>query len=510
MGAAIYDWFVEVHLRNPHLLKALLAGTLVSCVCGVIGCFIILRRTAFLADAIAHSMLAGVVCGYLFMKLLFDVSASAPAMLIGSLLAGLVTVAMVGFVSRFSRIKEDTVIGIMYTGVFAFGGVLLSLFSQHVHIDLVHFLTGQLLAVQQADLWMMACVTVGVLTVVVLFFRQLQLVSFDPVMAASIGVPVLLFDYLLTTCTSLVVVAGVNVVGVILVVGLLIIPAGTAYLLCDRLGRMLWVSALFGLTSFLAGYLLSERINVAPGSAVVVASASQFLIVFCVAPRYGLFADWLRRRRIVPQRLIEDVLGCVLRAPGKCVPVATILNHVAGPAERIQRAVRSLERQQLLQIEQDEVTLTKNGRREARRLLRAHRLWESYLEHLGTPADQLHDRAHQLEHVHDEATVDYLDDKLGHPIHDPHGKLIPEDFVHLVPGETVTAALLREGHSGVITHLDAAASGLPLEVDMKIKVGPRDTEANLWRLILPDSRELSVDHALVDAITVRLDEEPAA
>lgn len=501
----LYDWFVELHLQNPHLMKALLAGTLVSCVCGVIGCFIILRRTAFLADAIAHSMLAGVVCGYLFMKLLFNVAASAPAMLIGSLLAGLLTVATVGFVSRFSRIKEDTVIGIMYTGIFAFGGVLLSLFSRHVHIDLVHFLTGQLLAVQQSDLWMMAFVTVGVLTVVVLFFRQLQLVSFDPVMAASIGVPVLVFDYVLTTCTSLVVVAGVNVVGVILVVGLLIIPAGTAYLLCDRLARMLWVSALFGFTSFVAGYVFSERINVAPGSAVVVASALQFLIVFCVAPRYGLFADWLRRRRIIPQQLVEDVLGCVLRAPGKQVPIETILNHVAGPADRIHRAVRSLERQELLEMNHDKVTLTDDGRREARRLLRAHRLWESYLEHLGTPADQLHDRAHQLEHVHDEAAVDYLDDKLGHPTHDPHGKPIPEDFVHLVPGETVTAALLREGHSGVITHIARAAEELPLFLDMSIKMGPRDTDDNLWRVILPNGEELSLDHHVVDAITVRLD-----
>ncbi len=95
---SVYDWFVALHQQNPHLLKALLAGTLVSSVCGVIGCFIILRRMAFLADAIAHSMLAGVVCGYLVMKLLFNVAASAPGMLIGSLLAGLLTVAMVGFI----------------------------------------------------------------------------------------------------------------------------------------------------------------------------------------------------------------------------------------------------------------------------------------------------------------------------------------------------------------------------------------------------------------------------
>jgi manganese/iron transport system permease protein/iron/zinc/copper transport system permease protein len=504
--SGIYDWFVALHQQNPHLLKALMAGILVSGVCGVIGCFIILRRTAFLADAIAHSMLAGVVCGYLFMKLVFDIAASAPAMLIGSLLAGLLTVAMVGFVSKFSRIKEDTVIGIMYTGIFAFGGVLLSLFSKHVHIDLVHFLTGQLLAVQNSDLWMMAFVAVGVLGVVILFFRQLQLVSFDPVMAASIGVPVLLLDYVLTTCTSLVVVAGVNVVGVILVVGLLIIPAGTAYLLCDRLSRMLIVSALFGFTSFVLGYLVSERINVAPGSAVVVASALQFLVVLCVAPRYGLFADWLRRRSIVPQQLVEDVLGSVLRAPGKRVPVATIVEHVAGGAERIQQAIRSLERQELLQIENEDVTLTDEGRREARRLLRAHRLWETYLQHLGTPADQLHDQAHVLEHVHDEATVDYLDDKLGHPIHDPHGKVIPEDFVHLVPGAEVKAALLREGWSATVTDLGAAARDLPLELGMRIQVGPRSEDQSLWTLLLPEEKEFSLDHVVMDAITVRLDE----
>ena len=132
----MYDWLVELQSTSPHTLKALLAGTLVSTVCGVIGCFIVLRRTAFLADALAHSMIAGVVCGYLIMQLLFKSSHSSGAMILGSLIAGVVTVTMVGFVSRFSRIKEDAVIGIMYTGIFAFGGVLLSMFSQYVHVGL--------------------------------------------------------------------------------------------------------------------------------------------------------------------------------------------------------------------------------------------------------------------------------------------------------------------------------------------------------------------------------------
>ena len=158
----MYDWLVEIHTASPHLIKALLTGLLVTTVCSVIGCFIVLKRTSFLADALAHSMLAGVVVGYLVMKLTFGQEAHAPAMLIGSIISGIITVAMIGFVSRMSRVKEDAVIGIMYTGIFAFGGVLVSLFSQYVHIDLLHFIVGQLLGVSDADLWMMAIVSVAV------------------------------------------------------------------------------------------------------------------------------------------------------------------------------------------------------------------------------------------------------------------------------------------------------------------------------------------------------------
>lgn len=505
---ALYDWAVEVHLHSPHLFRALITGTLVSTVCGVVGCFIILRRAAFLADALAHAMLAGVVCGYLLMKRMFAVEASAPAMLIGSIVAGMITVVMVGFVSRFSRLKEDTVIGIMYTSIFALGGLLLSLFSKDVLIDLAHFLTGNVLAVENSDLWMMGLVAAVVLTAVILFFRPLQLISFDRVMAASLGIPVLAMDYLLTGCTSLVVVSGVNVVGVILVVGLLIIPAATAYLLCDRLSRMLVVAALFGWTSFLAGYLLSEQINVASGSAIVVASAAQFAVVLVVAPRYGLAADWLRRWRAIPQQTIEDILGCVLRAPGKQVRLNTILEHVRQRSDRVRRALRRMDRDRLVTFDGQTVALTDRGRVEARRLLRAHRLWETYLEHLGTPAEELHDRAHRLEHVHDEATVDYLDDKLGHPTHDPHGKEIPEDFVHLVPGAQVKSSLLREGREGRVTAIGKTLESTPLAVGMRITAGPRAGDDDRWTFVLPDGNQITLDHEAADALTVQLADTP--
>lgn len=504
---SLFEFIATWHAKQPHLLSALLAGSLVSTVCGVLGCFIILRRMAFLGDAIAHTMLAGVTCGYLLMKLLFGSEANAPAMLLGAIISGFLTVVMIGFVSRLSRIKDDTAIGIMYTGIFAVGGMLASLFSHVIHVDLLHFMTGNVLAVDSLDLWLIAVVAVVVFAVVILFFRQLQLISFDPVMAASIGVHVVLLDYVLTACTSLVVVSAVNIVGVILVVGLLVTPAATAYLLCDRLSRMLWVAAILAETSFLAGYWLSSWLNVAPGAAIVVAATLQFLVVLLVAPRYGLLSDWLRRRGAVPQRLIEDVLSCVLKAPSATVSFATVTEFVHEPADAVRRAIAQLERQGMLNQDQGNVTLTDVGLHEARRLLRAHRLWETYLQRLGTPEAELHAKAHELEHLHDEEAVDYLDDKLGHPLVDPHGAEIPEDFVHLVPGAEVSAALLREGRRAEVIRVGPASGTSLLREGMQVTAGARQAGGLEWVLLLPGGGRVVLDHDAADAVLVRVLEE---
>ncbi|MCP4451848.1 MAG: metal ABC transporter permease, partial [Planctomycetes bacterium] len=150
-------------LRETFMQKAMLGGSVVAIVCGVVGCLIILRRMAFLGDALSHAMIAGVAGGYLFMKLLFGIEASAPAMLIGSLIAAVLTVALIGFVSRVSRIKEDAAIGIMYTGIFAGGVVLVSIFRHYIHIDLMHFIMGDVLGISDTDLWVSAITSALVL-----------------------------------------------------------------------------------------------------------------------------------------------------------------------------------------------------------------------------------------------------------------------------------------------------------------------------------------------------------
>jgi len=502
----LWTLFIEP-LGQQSFQKALIGGSLVAVVCAVVGCYIILRRMAFLGDALAHAMLAGVTAGYLIMLVFFGVSADAVAMFIGSIIAGLITVLLIGFVSRVSRIKDDTAIGVIYTGIFAVGGLLASYFNDLIHIDLYHFITGMVIGVEDADLWMMATVATIVLCVVILFFRQLQITSFDPVMAASIGVPVLLIDYMLTICTSLVVVSAVRLVGVILVVGLLVTPAATAYLICDRLSRMQIVASVFGVTGVVAGLYVSTWIgDIATGPSIVVAITLQFVVVLFVAPRYGLIADWLRRSRFLPQKVVEDVLRSLLKSHPQPVSFAELSGYAEALPDQLRRSLRSLEAQQLVQLDSGQYALTEEGQIESRRILRAHRLWETYLSHVGTPEEQIHDQAHVLEHLHDEDTVDYLDDKLGHPLVDPHGSEIPEDFVHLVPGTVVKSALLREGRGGVVETVPDEFVGV-LPKGTRVVAGPRRNDGRIWTLTLEDGSELALDHDQADEVQVRLDSD---
>lgn len=417
----IYELFIAP-LTETYFQKALLGGSMVAVVAGVVGCLVVLRRMAFLGDALSHAMIAGVAGGYLVMKLLFGLEAHAPGMLLGSLLAAVATVALISFVSRISRVKEDAAIGIMYTGIFALGVVAVSIFRHYIHIDLMHFIMGDILGVADSDLWVSAFVSAFVLTVLILFFRHFQLTTFDPIMAASIGLPVLLIDYVLTTCVSLVVVSAVSMVGVILVVGLLITPAATAYLLCDRLDRMMALAALFGVTSVAGGLYLCVWLDSAGGGAIMLFCTLQFLAVLVVAPKYGLLARWLRLRRQVPQQTVEDVLTTVLRN-NKQASMETI-KHYVGDGIALNRAVRQMVRDGLLSERQKVYELTGKGEHEAAKVLRAHRLWEAYLENIGTPQEQLHPTAHRLEHIHG-GTMEYLDEKLGQPAQDPHGRDIP-------------------------------------------------------------------------------------
>jgi manganese/iron transport system permease protein/iron/zinc/copper transport system permease protein len=418
----MFELFISP-LTETYFQKALIGGSIVAIVAAVVGCLVVLRRMAFLGDALSHAMIAGVAGGYLVMKMLFGLEAHAPGMLLGSLIAAVSTVALISFVSRISRVKEDTAIGIMYTGIFALGVVAVSIFRHYIHIDLMHFIMGDILGVADTDLWVSAFVAAAVLTILILFFRHFQLATFDPIMAASIGLPVVFLDYLLTTCVSLVVVSAVSMVGVILVVGLLITPAATAYLLSDRLDKMMILAALFGVTSVVGGLYLCVWLDSAGGGAIMLFCTLQFLVVLTVAPKYGLLSRWIRLRNLIPQQIVEDILTTILRYD-RPTPKSIIVKYVE-TGKGLDKALNQMIQDSLLSESNSDFALTEKGLAEATKVLRAHRLWETYLETIGTPDREVHSTAHQLEHLRGKDTIEYLDEKLGSPEQDQHGKKIP-------------------------------------------------------------------------------------
>ncbi|TYT73456.1 iron chelate uptake ABC transporter family permease subunit [Desulfobotulus mexicanus] len=497
------------HLQGPlsHLffIKALMAAILVGLVCGVTGCLVILRKMSFLGDAISHAMIAGVAAGYLIMKLLFGVEAHAPAMLFGALVAAVVTVGLIHFVSSVSRIKEDTAIGIMYTGIFALGVVMVSLFREHIHIDLMHFIMGDVLAVSNADILLAAFVCCIVLTLILLFFRHFQASAFDPVMAAAIGIPVGLFHGLLTLCVSLVVVVGVGMVGVILVVGLLITPAATAYLLTNRLDRMMILAALFAVNGAICGLFLAYAMDVAGGGAIMLFLSLQFLVVLMIAPEHGILTRYIRKIRHIPDEITEDILAGLLRKDPMGLAPAFLL-ETAGTGIRLGRALARLEKEGQITRQTDLIHLSPKGRKKALTLRRSHRIWESYLAHAGVDEEKIHEKAHELEHIHDPDLLKNLDDLLGHPMTDPHGSEIPQDPCLHKKGFIFSSSLLRPGQQARIRRVPEFLRE-KLKENMPLFLKARDETGEKWKFVLPSGEPLVLDHASADALMVEMDEK---
>lgn len=277
--------FIDQVSRYNYLQQALIAAILVGIICGVIGCFIILRGMALMGDAISHAVLPGVVIAYMVGASFF----------VGAVIAGVLTALGIGYVSQNSRIKDDSAIGILFTAAFALGVVLLTNL-RGTSLDLWHILFGNVLAVSRSDLWVTFGIGVFVLLMIFLFYRPLLMSTFDPTMAKAAGIPVQMIHYLLMLLLSLVTVASLKTVGIILVVAMLITPGATAYLLTDRLPVMLFLSAFFGSISAVLGIFFSVVYDVASGASIVLVASVIFGIVFFFSPKQGVVTRYFRSK----------------------------------------------------------------------------------------------------------------------------------------------------------------------------------------------------------------------
>lgn len=402
--------------------RALIASVTIGISCGLIGTYIMLRKMSLIGDALAHSVLPGVVISFMI------AGKNELFLFFGAVISGITTSLLIGLVNRNSKIKEDTSIGIIFTGAFALGILLVSQLKQ-VHIDLSSYLFGDVLGVSDADIILSSVITLIIILSVILFYKQLLITSFDPTIAATIGVSVSLVHYLLMSLLSMSIVAGLQSVGVILIIAMLITPPAAAYLLTNSLKKILLLSALIGVISSVTGLYLSYHLNYSSGASIVLTSVVIFLLAFLFSPLEGLVPRYFRRRNSIKQNLMEDVMKIIYKNPDcseKNKLFKICKTHLNINETSFESAIKRATRKNLLFEKNENLHLSELGEEISAKLLRSHRLWEAYAakEKFISP-EKIHPDAEKVEHILTDDLIKELDEELGYPETDPHGSPIP-------------------------------------------------------------------------------------
>lgn len=271
--AEILTWLTEP-FQYAFMLRGLGAALIVGVVCPVLGAYVVLRGMAFFGDALAHIVLPGVVIAFLL---------DLP-MALGALVVGLLAALAINAISQRTDIREDAAIGVVFAGAFALGVALIST-QRGYALDLAHILFGNLLGVTTSDLWLMGGLSAVVLLVILSFYKEFLVLSFDPVLATTLRLPVKFLGNLLMMLLAVAIVISLKAVGVALVLAMLVTPASTAYLMTQRLPTMMLLAAAIGAISSLLGLYLSFYVDMASGAAIVLIQTGFFFLAYLIRPR---------------------------------------------------------------------------------------------------------------------------------------------------------------------------------------------------------------------------------
>jgi len=332
---------------NPTLV-ILLVGSLVAASCALIGSFLVLRKLALLGDAISHAVLPGIVLAFLFTG-----SRAALPMVLGAGALGLLTVLLVELFHRSRRLGEDASIGVVFPALFSLGVILISRYASQIDLDLDCVLYGEIayapwdtLTLAGRDLgpkalWVTGAVLLANVTLVASLYKELKLSTFDPELAATLGFSPVLLHYLLMSAVSLTVVGSFESVGAILVVAMLVVPPATAYLLTERLGRMLALAVLLGVSSAVGGYGVARLLDCSIAGAMATVAGGQFVLALLLSPRHGLLARLLVHYRL-GGRLAGQLLLLHLRKEGPEVPPALLGRRFGWSGRKLERTLARL------------------------------------------------------------------------------------------------------------------------------------------------------------------------
>jgi manganese/zinc/iron transport system permease protein len=429
MNQIIWDFLT---LSDPNARLVVLGSLLLGAGSATVGCFTFLRKRALVGDAVAHALLPGVCLSFMISG-----NKHPLILLAGAIISGWLALISMDIISRYSRLKTDTIIGLILSVFFGIG-ILLLTSIQHSgagnQTGLDKFLFGKAASMTIQDVKTIAWATLFIVGVILLFYRPFKIMSFDPHFAQSLGLPIKSLEFLMSTITVVAVAIGIQAVGVVLMAALLITPAAAARFWTDRLSRMLLLAAFFGVLSSWIGSFVSFMAPAMPtGPWIVIFLSLIALLSIFFAPSKGILARiWQRKRhsiKILRENILKafHVLGENDGAFFQDRSVADLLQIRAFSEEHLQKGLRGLKKQKLLAQSPDaNYCLTSEGLQTARRVVRLHRLWELYLtQKMNIAPDHVHHDAEAIEHILNPELERQLEKELDFPQRDPHDSEIP-------------------------------------------------------------------------------------
>lgn len=421
---------------NPEGAWIVLIAAATNAACAIVGCFLVLRRMSLMGDALSHAVLPGLAVAFIMSG-----SYSIGPLLIGAVIAGLLSTFLTQTLHQYAGVPSDASMGVVFTSLFALGVVLIKKYIHGVHFDMRCVYEG-LLELTPWSTWDLfgqdvpraAVVAVGMLLVnaviLLVLWKELKLSSFDPGLATTMGFSAGLMHYLLMALVAVTAVASFEAVGSILVVAMLVTPPATAHLLTDRLGPMVLTAALVGVLAAVLGYILGVWVDTNYAGMMTVTAAGLYGLAVLFSPKYGLLSTLVQNLQTSLRVVREDLLAMLYRLEELGSPRRLAMadaQRAVGGGMLARWGLRGLVRDGRVQSSGHELELTGRGRDAAKELVRSHRLWENFLvQFLGLPLDHVHEPAHRVEHFIGPAMQEELREKLAGADVDPHGREIPE------------------------------------------------------------------------------------
>ncbi|MEX2593291.1 MAG: iron chelate uptake ABC transporter family permease subunit [Anditalea sp.] len=424
------DFVYFFSFQDPNVVFVVLGISFLSISAAMVGTFTFLDKKALIGDAISHAVLPGVCLAFMF------AGTKNPYWIVaGAFTTGALATYSITWISTKTKLKEDTVIASVLSVFFGVGIVFMTKLQQTGNAaisGLDHFLFGNAISIVGEDIWVYGTLALATIIILLTFYKEFKLLVFNKAFAVTAGLPVRRLEFLFNSLMVLAVVTGIQAIGVVLMAALLITPVAAARFWTDRLGSMLMIAVLFAVFSGITGAYISFTLpNMPTGPWVVVVLSSVAFFSFSFSPKKGLITRWYSKKVYQKKIHTDHILKSLYSAwekQKKGLPIAAVKNYFPRKDQETTASIKALIKNKFITVDKGVIHFTASGLKEAKRIIRLHRLWELYLtEYMNIAPDHVHDTAEKMEHILTPEIEAKLDAYLNFPTTDPHESIIPRD-----------------------------------------------------------------------------------